>query len=111
MKLDRNIPTNGGRGKYALLLLRKLREMPDGVPVEVDQALGCLIRHGLIDWGDEGTESEFFLIRLKDRCANAALDAYANIAEGILGDKEYADEIREMASRAGPYSPWCKNPD
>lgn len=116
MKLDRNLPENAGRGKYALLLLRRLDEWKrDGAFAghgsEIDQALKVLEEHGLLDWGNEGTESEFFLIRLKDRCARAALDAYANVAEEILGDKEYADEIREMAGRSGPYSPWCKNPD
>lgn len=37
------------------------------------------------------------------------LEAYANAAG--VDDPEYADEVREMADRAGPDSQWCKRPD
>jgi hypothetical protein len=51
----------------------------------------------------------FFVMRLKDRYAGAGLDGYANAAS--LDDLEYAEEVQEMARRAGPYHPACKRPD
>jgi hypothetical protein len=86
MKMDRNINPDG-RGKYAVLNLRTNR----------------------IEWGCVGDEDEFFLIKLKDRNAKAALLAYADaIAER---DPEFAAEVRQIAQRAGPDSPFCKDPD
>lgn len=64
MKLDRNIPANEGRGKYALILLRKLRTYD---PLEtfgtnpVMDAIKTLDEAGLIDWGSVGSDSEFFV--------------------------------------------------
>lgn len=112
MKLDRNI-NQDGRGKYAILQLRKLATYE---PAEtfgksaVLDAVALLDKEGLIDWGQTGTDREFFLIRLKDKYAQPALDAYATAAEKD-GDAEYAGEIHEMANRSGQQSPWCKKPD
>ncbi len=113
MKLDRDLPGNAGRGKYALLLLRRLENYSHGTFQELDKsiesAIRTLDRAGLLDWGNSNTESEFFLIRLKDKYASEALEAYAN--EAGKDDPEYADEIRKLADRAGPKSSWCKRPD
>lgn len=114
MKLDRNV-NNGGRGKYALLKLRKLDEFTEpgdpfqAVAPRIADAIRTLEKAGIVDPGDAGTEGEFFVIRLKDRYAAEALEAYAN--EAGKHDPEYADEIRGLADRAGPKSPWCKSPD
>lgn len=112
MKLDRNLlHRNHGRGKYALILLRQL---PPHVPGDghgpVYEAIELLERAGLIDWGEKGTSGEFFVIRLKDRHASAALNCYAHDAS-LHGDLEWANEVREMADRAGPSHPDCKLPD
>ena len=114
MKLDRNIPGNDGRGKYALLLLRQLAAYDDqnafgGLPPEIEAALTTLESAGIIDWGTQGAESEFFVIRLKDKNAQFALRAYAT--ECALTDREFANEVFELANRAGPNSKWCKEPD
>ncbi len=114
MKLDRNIEGNEGRGKYALLLLRDLRNFESqetfgGLAPEIANAIQVLENAGIIDWGNAETESEFFVIRLKDRFAQDALHAYADAARGH--DSEYAAEIDRMASRAGGASPFCKIPD
>lgn len=112
MKLDRNIPGNEGRGKYALILLRKLATYePEGAFAtnQVMDAIALLDREGLIDWGTIGSESEFFLMRLKDRSAHNGLVGYACDAESY--DPEWASEVREMAMRAGPFHPSCKQPD
>lgn len=114
MKLDRNIQGNEGRGKYALILLRKLALFDDGktfggLAPNVRNAITTLDNFGLIDWGNAGTESEFFVIRLKDKNAAQALEAYAN--EAGKDDPQFADEVRELVDRAGPKSAWCKNPD
>lgn len=113
MKLDRNIPGNEGRGKYALLRLRKLSSYePDGAFATnpVMDAIALLEREGLIDWGNLGSESEFFVMRLKDRHAEAGLAGYGADA-WRHGDREWAKEVWEMADRAGPNHPACQLPD
>lgn len=93
MKLDRNI-TVPRRGKYALILLRKstVNRCVVGAakaankPVEVEPPA--------IDFGDTD-ETDFFVIRLKDRFAAKALRAYAYAAEN--DDMEYANEVHKLA--------------
>lgn len=112
MKLDRNI-TLDGRGKYAILLLRRFSELyqPSELfaETEVTKAIELLDNEGLIDWGETETEHEFFVIRLRDKYAATALAAYATVAQA--DDPEYAGEIMEMAKRSGPLSPFVKGPD
>lgn len=112
MKLDRNINGNQGRGKYALLLLRQLATF-DSTETFGDNELAGPIRAlekaGVLDWGCEGSESEFFVIRLKDKYAADALAAYALAAQG--DDPEYAREIAALAARASANNPHCKQPD
>jgi hypothetical protein len=111
MKLDRNINANG-RGKYALLKLRRVRELQDTLTEEgkqrLAQAFDLLEAAGILDWGNT-IDSEFMVIRLKDAAAEQGLREYANKAAEF--DPEYAGEIAEMARRAGPNHPNCKQPD
>lgn len=106
MRLDRNLAENKGRGKYALLLLRSPRLRDD----RVSEAINILYESGVLDWGEAETSSEFFVIRLKDENAHAALAAYAAKARQN-GDKEWAGEVDELVERAGPFSQFCKKPD
>ena|SRR3990167_11443123 len=114
MKLDRNINADG-LGKYAILNLRRLGSFIDtadpfaDVAEPIATALKTLEKAGILDWGRQGSESEFFLIKLKDKYAQAGLAAYAR--EAVVDDPEYGGEIWEMARRAGPASPFCKKPD
>ncbi len=113
MKLDRNEGVEG-RGKYALLKLRSLENFRGPGPFadvdpEIVNAIQLLESEGLLDWGAVNTESEFFVIRLKDRNAKAALMAYAESVREK--DGEFADEVVDLALRAGDYSPFCKDPD
>jgi hypothetical protein len=113
MKLDRNL-NEDGRGKYAVLKLRRLALFDDGktfggLDKKIAAAIRTLDRAGILDWGQPGTESEFFLIRLKDKYAQGCLRSYAT--DAARDDTEYAGEIFEMANRAGPSSPFCKRPD
>jgi hypothetical protein len=112
MKLDRNLPGNAGRGKYALLKLRDLALFePNSItePTPIHDAIKLLDDSGMIDWGTECSESEFFVIRLRDQYARDALEAYAVVAE--LDDPEYGQEVQALADRAGRNSPFCKAPD
>lgn len=113
MKLDRNLPDNYGCGKYALLLLRRLNDFRSGtfgkLPNDIDAAIKLLGDRGIIDFGITGTDTEFFVMRLKDKYAGDGLASYGLAAQ--LDDPEYAAEIFEMAGRAGMNSPWCKLPD
>lgn len=121
MKLDRNV--NGtGRGKYGLVYNRRLKEiigpigdsrnaanMDEVNAMKVREAIKLLEEEGVITWGLPNTESEFFVIKLRDRFAHVALVAYAQVAHWI--DAEYAKDVRELADRAGPYSKFYKAPD
>ena len=114
MKMDRNLNADG-LGKYAVINLRKLNATNGNTGVferwspEVAQALKTLEDVGALEWGTVGAPDEFFLIKLKDRHARAALFAYAASAEA--DDLEWAMEVDEMASRSGPANKWCKSPD
>jgi hypothetical protein len=123
MKLDRNIPRNGGKGKYALVLMRNYPKPYAPELNEVQHALRCLERNGMMDYGEAGSPSEFFLIRLKDRFAGDALRAYADAAKRYA-DKFASDdvglfqsmvawacEVLRLAGRAGELSEHCKTPD
>lgn len=54
--------------------------------------------------------NEHFVIMLKDAYARAALLAYAD-AVMKDGNAGYAEDIMELANRAGPMHPSCKRPD
>lgn len=114
MKLDRDINPDGC-GKYAILNLRKLNQVCPGIQPfqrwspEVAQALKTLEEAGALEWGQPGAQDEFFLIKLKDKYAAAALETYAAAAR--CDDPEYADAVLALAERAGPNNPFCKNPD
>lgn len=96
MKLDRNTNPDG-RGKYALI---KLRETPlqtvlsSGGPFVIEQA------H--VDFGDT-PDTEFFVIRLKDKNAANALHAYSVSCQ--VDDPEFSREIHALAIRAAQYQP------
>lgn len=120
MKLDANIPHNPKRGKYALVLMRQVSEKGallaeysrPGVTnpgSQVNHALSVLGEHGCLDYGAD-YDKQFFVIRLKDKHAYKALQAYADsvIAEGE--DIEYANEILSLAKAALNHS-GKKKPD
>jgi hypothetical protein len=92
MRLDRNLKI--GRGKYALIRLRN-----SGVVATVECAgeqCGIIPLHA-IDFGNSD-DSDFFVIRLKDKYAAPALMAYADAAQ--CDDAEWANEVRELARKA-----------
>lgn len=106
MKLERNINPDG-RGKYSLILNRKLDALPDFKRKDAVTLLQTLEDMGVIDHGDTG-ESAFFVVRLKDENASCALFAYAESA-GDNGDDEFAHEVSELAVRATKLT--SKKPD
>jgi len=101
MKLDRNKP-GAKHGKYALIKLRT------DTPQYWAMVSPCvLVREDAIDYGDT-PETEFFVIRLKDKYAAPALIAYAKAAEA--DDPEYAADVWMLALTAGNH-PNKKKPD
>jgi hypothetical protein len=105
MKLDRNInPT--GKGKYALINMRKIEGDPR-TPQELAAAI--LKNPEAVEFGATGTEGEFFVIKLKDQFADEGLGAYGEAA--WPHDREYGEAVLELSRRAGPNSPFCKKPD
>ncbi|HEX5244082.1 MAG TPA: hypothetical protein VFW23_12530, partial [Tepidisphaeraceae bacterium] len=108
--LDRSVNVEG-MGKYALVKLRKLAEYRGGPHAPaIRDAINTLVERGILDWGARNTESEFFVIRLKDKYAQGPLCEYATAAEND-GEWEYGKDVRDMALRACPASKWCKKPD
>jgi hypothetical protein len=100
MKLDRNI-TNPKRGKYALIKLRIAQ--PEITATHVDKdgnvtPVGYEIPASAVDFGDT-EDSDFFVLRLKDKYASAALYAYARAAHQD-GQTEYAAEVQMLADDA-----------
>lgn len=105
MKLDRNLNENG-KGKYALINLRKIAGNPQ-TPQEL--AAEILANPQCVEFGLVGSQDEFWVIKLKDKYAYASLHAYASAA--AQDDPEYADQVSDLANRAGKNSPFCKTPD
>lgn len=99
MKLDRNINPDG-RGKYALLKLRR-QEKP--VSLKATTAAATLKDAGLLHFGNEGPGEQFFVLKYKDKFTAPALYAYAAAAfsEAFTleeqGDAKQAVELREFA--------------
>lgn len=107
MKLDRNINPDRS-GKYALVkrrLLASALNLKDGIAIR--DAYNLLCGHGIID---EGTrpDTEFFVIRLRDKYAAPALATYAD--EASIDDTEYGREISALARRAANH-PNQRKPD
>ncbi len=110
MDLDRNIDGTG-RGKYGLVNHRKLLAMPAGSGAGAVKAAVKVLEHfGIIEWGEAGSEHEFFVVKLKDKYADDALHRYA-ISANADGELDYARAVDELADRAGPNHPFCKKPD
>lgn len=99
MRLTRNT-TPDGKCKYALVRLDKLRKMPEHLLVvkSAIKALDELAALGFLEYGQPGTDEEFFAIKLKDISAPSALFSYAEFAE--LSDPELAKDVRELAARS-----------
>lgn len=104
MKLDRNECTTG-KGKYALI---KLREIPGDPRTPEELAEAIITNPECVDWGLKGSDSEFFLLRLKDKYAPHALHAYASAA--AEDDEEWGMQVAQMAARA-EHHPGKKRPD
>lgn len=106
MQLDRDI-NQDGKGKYALINLRKL---PGGrIDTAADLAAAILANPESVEFGRVGDPDEFWVVKLKDKHAEEALRAYAVAASG--DDIQYAAAVERLAGRAGPNSPFCKAPD
>ncbi len=106
MRLDRNINPNR-KGKYALILLRKIQgDLPE-LQDEGTTNSSYEVPQDAVDFGDTH-DTDFFVIRLKDKYAYKALDAYAR--EAAKDDPEYGREIAELALKAMKH-PSKKMPD
>lgn len=101
MNLDRN-ENKDGKGKYALILLRQLQPAnPHDIHALAQQVAR---KPDCIDLGNRGSDSEFFVLRLKDKYAADALEAYG---QAILDDPKappelipYANQVLAMSVRA-----------
>lgn len=99
-RLDR-FTTNPPRGKYALVKLRKVEEIANsenGHGKEVRAALQLLRDLEILDFGDTD-QSEFFVIRLRDKSAYKALCAYSDHAKNV-GDSELGHDVFRLACKS-----------
>lgn len=108
MKLMRNV-TPDGQCKYAAIRMDKLAALPSDQQHDALTALMLLNGMDLLENPRPGEREEFFLIKLKDRHSAAALYAYETSIWPT--DPEFAQEVHQLAARAGERSPWCKEPD
>jgi hypothetical protein len=108
MKLMRNV-TPDGQCKYAAVRMDKLAGLERPEQFLARGALAQLAALGLLENPKPGDPEEFFLIKLKDRHSQTTLAAYANSVFNV--DEEFAEDVFELARRAGESSPWCKEPD
>jgi len=99
VKLDRNI-TKPRRGKYALIKLRGL-DLPFKELKEPESELCSFVPTRAIDYGGSA-DTDFFVIRLKDKYAAPALAAYA--AGAMRDDAEYALEVLNLAKMAAEHA-------
>lgn len=93
MKLDRNINPDG-RGKYALINLRRTDKSLE----EIRELVNVALESPCVQFGDND-ETEFFVIKLKDKYAAAALREYAHQAM-CDENTEYATEIYKLADKS-----------
>ena len=111
MRLIRNTRTDG-LCKYAIIRLDKIDLNMFDVRNPTDLCDAIRQDPSVIEFGEPNTENEFFVIKLKDINSRAALNTYAtNAKAGPDGDLEYANDVQELANRAGPNHPNCKVPD
>lgn len=95
MHLDRKLKS--GRGKYALVLIRVLKQLEKAKDFSATSAVDALAARGVVDFGAT-KKREFFVIRLKDKYAAPALAAYAMAA--YSDDPKYAEEVLYLAKQA-----------
>jgi hypothetical protein len=120
MKLDRNGP-RGNMGKYAAINVRRIKTLSPQEREEATDLMARLDAMGIVESGQRDGPNEFFLIKLKDKFAVPALDAYAQAVvsaaydcsddvppdEGLL---EYFRDVNELVERAANH-PLKKQPD
>lgn len=103
MKLDRN-KNPDGRGKYALVNMRKMgalldRKFDSSIPDDVRDefavaAFNLLVSKGIITLGNESPGDQFFVMKYKDIFTAPALRAYAEaISRHIRGCARTTREI------------------
>lgn len=116
MKLDRDVNSNK-KGKYALLKLREVTDQEfDRIRGEISHNKSehsyfpsqTYVPTSAVDLGDTD-DSEFFVLRLKDKYAHQTLMMYAVLAL-LDGEREYAEAVIALAEKAKSH-PNQKKPD
>jgi hypothetical protein len=96
-RLIRNT-TEDGRCKYALVRLDKITTENLN---KIEAALSTLYHAGVLEYGEKGSEEEFFAIKLKDVNAPFSLRAYAvSCLVTLPNEEQFAKDIFELADRA-----------
>lgn len=108
MILDRD-ENNTGKGKYALIKLREIDISSAPFGSRMPAFINAIRDNpSVLDFGLEGSDSEFFVIRLKDKYAAPALEAYAEAA--MKDDPAWGMSVYSLAAKAKAH-PGKKQPD
>ena len=112
MKLDRNT-NRAGRGKYALVNMRKLIPMlslveDEGATLHGDEAatynaFQLLLTRGIITLGNETPGDQFFVMKYKDQFTAPALQAYADSIRDYLRRSPINVEQQRIFSELNEY--------
>jgi DNA-binding ferritin-like protein len=105
MKLDRNI-NKDGRGKYALIQLRKVGPVP---AKEVQDALQLLHEWNIIHWGNESPGDQFFVVKYKDQFAYGALRGYCDEIEEHCRQLMQSEETIKRGTKLLSGKKWTKS--
>jgi hypothetical protein len=93
-----------GKGKYALVRLDQIdKAIRKGASLNrVEDAVSTLYREGLLEYGEKGSDDEFFVLKLKDPHAAFAIRAYAVSlhAKCKPGEKHLVKDIFRVAERS-----------
>ena len=82
MKLDRNKNWNG-RGKYALINLRALSAQCP----EKEKLLDELQKAGVLTYGNESPEAQFFVMKWGDKFTPGGLEGYLSAVNAEIGQR------------------------
>ena len=97
MRLMRN-SAFGPKCKYAAIRNDKIRMLNEEERRHCWQAMKILELYGVLENPRKGDVEEFFLIKLKDVNAFAALEAYA--LRAVSTDPELSSDVMDLAGRA-----------
>lgn len=106
MRLDRNTNRDGTQ-KYALVHMRRVRELAAAagtplssvVDIDVQAALATLKAAGVLSYGNESPQAQFFVVKHGDRFASWALKGYERGVRVFASSQPHGSELKESLTQ------------